>query len=113
MGGKKRSHGTVFARANGRFTAQISEDGARRSIGTFGSRRAAETALAKALVEGPPLALEATFGGLPHRMDGGPPKESEDADLRDLLRTLSRSARDHLRDVLIETRPTATRSLPV
>jgi hypothetical protein len=59
---RKRSHGTVFVRSNGRYTAQISDDGARRSIGTFPTHKAAETALARALVEGPPPALEATFG---------------------------------------------------
>jgi hypothetical protein len=41
---KKQSHGTVFLRSNGRYTAQISDDGGRRSIGTFPSRKAAETA---------------------------------------------------------------------
>jgi hypothetical protein len=53
--------GTVIARGNGTFTAQIS-DGGRRSIGTFGTRAAAEKALAIVLVEGPPPALDLTFG---------------------------------------------------
>ena len=59
----KRTHGagTVIARANGTFTAQIT-DGGRRSIGTFPSRSAAEKALAVAMVEGPPPALDVTFG---------------------------------------------------
>jgi len=60
---RKRSHGhgTVFVRPNGRFTAQITNGGDRRSIGTFATRKAAELALAAALVEGPPTALEMTF----------------------------------------------------
>jgi len=60
---RKRSHGhgTVFVRPNGRFTAQITNGGDRRSIGTFATRKAAEPALAAALVEGPPTALEMTF----------------------------------------------------
>jgi integrase len=59
---RKRSHGTTFVRPNGRYTAQISDDGERRSLGTFSTRKAAEAALARALVEGPPPALEGTFG---------------------------------------------------
>jgi hypothetical protein len=61
---RKRSHGhgTVFVRPNGRSTAQITSDGQRRSIGTFATREAAERALAKSLVEGPPAALVVTFG---------------------------------------------------
>jgi integrase len=54
--------GTVIARANGTFTAQVTDVDGRRSIGTFGSRAAAEKALASAMVEGPPPALDATFG---------------------------------------------------
>jgi len=63
---RKRSHGhgTVFVRPNGRSTAQITSDGQRRSIGTFATREAAERALAKSLVEGPPAALVVTFGEL-------------------------------------------------
>ena len=61
---RKRSHGagTVFARRNGSFTAQITDRDGRRSIGTFPSRFAAERALAKALVDGPPPSIDATFG---------------------------------------------------
>jgi hypothetical protein len=43
---RKRTHGTVFARPNGSFTAQITDVGVRRSIGTFPTRAAAERALA-------------------------------------------------------------------
>jgi hypothetical protein len=59
----KRTHGTgtVIARTNGTYTAQIS-DGGRRSIGTFPSRAAAEKSLAIAMVKGPPLVLDLTFG---------------------------------------------------
>jgi len=61
---RKRSHGhgTVFVRPNGRFTAQITNDGKRRSIGTFATRDAAERALSAALVEDAKTALEVTFG---------------------------------------------------
>jgi hypothetical protein len=59
---RKRTHGTVFARPNGTFTAQITDVGVRRSIGTFPTRGAAERALAASLVEGPPPSTELTFG---------------------------------------------------
>jgi integrase len=62
---RKRTHGTgtVVARANGTFTAQITDqDGRRRSVGTFPTRMDAETALAESIVEGPPPTLDATFG---------------------------------------------------
>jgi integrase len=64
MGTRKRSPGTgsVFVRPNRRSTALITDGDGRRSIGTFPTRRAAETALAAALVDGPPPAIEATFG---------------------------------------------------
>jgi hypothetical protein len=63
-GHQKRSHGTgsVFVRPNRRSTALITDGDGRRSIGTFPTRRAAETALAAALVDGPQPAIEATFG---------------------------------------------------
>jgi integrase len=60
---RKRSHGTgtVFARPNGKFTAQMTDDGTRRSIGTFPTRKAAEAALAAALIDGPPSLLDSTL----------------------------------------------------
>ena len=63
---RKRSagSGTVLARSNGTFTAQITDaiEGRRRSIGTFATRKDAEKALAVALVEGPPPSLTLTLG---------------------------------------------------
>jgi hypothetical protein len=63
--GRKRTSGTgtVIARSNGTFTAQVSDpiSGCRRSVGTFPTRIAAETALATAMVEGPPPTLDQTF----------------------------------------------------
>jgi integrase len=64
--GRKRTQGSgsIIARANGRFTAQISDTatGRRRSVGTFTTKAAAEKAIAHAIVEGPPPTLEVTFG---------------------------------------------------
>ena len=64
--GRKRTQGSgsIIARANGRFTAQVSDTatGRRRSVGTFTTKAAAEKAIAHAIVEGPPPTLEVTFG---------------------------------------------------
>jgi integrase len=64
--GRKRTSGTgtIVSRSNGTYTAQISDpiSGRRRSVGTFPTRIAAETALASAIVEGPPPTLDQTFG---------------------------------------------------
>ena len=54
--------GTVIARKNGTFTAQISDDGRRRSVGTFATRSEAERALATAMVQGPPPSIDVRFG---------------------------------------------------
>jgi hypothetical protein len=61
---RKRTQGTgtIIARRNGAYTAQISDDGRRRSVGTFTTRVAAERAIASANIEGPPPALEMTLG---------------------------------------------------
>jgi hypothetical protein len=54
--------GTVMARKNGTFTAQISDDGRRHSVGTFTTRAKAERALAAAMVQGPPPAIDTRLG---------------------------------------------------
>jgi hypothetical protein len=62
---RKRTHGTgtIIQRTNGKFTAHWSdpETGRRRSLGTFATRPQAETAIAGAMIDGPPPALETTF----------------------------------------------------
>jgi len=79
VGTRKRTAGTgtIIARSNGTFTAQISEGSRRRSIGTFGTRIAAEKALASAMVEGPPPTLDCTFA---QGSVGGPRRHHRSAD---------------------------------
>ena len=61
---RKRSDGagTVISRKNGTFTAQISDEDCRRSVGTFATREKAELALATAMVQGPPPSIDIRFG---------------------------------------------------
>ncbi len=52
---RRRTHGsgTIFQRANGRYTAVVADDdGRRRSLGTFDTRKDADRALSRAVTVG-------------------------------------------------------------